>query len=142
MTKDKFLYELIERCMLITCQDNILAENFALRDDNPYYEENEKQFHDCLKFYMEMNELLKRGEITETIMDQELYTVLALIRQRALHQMLCDLKLYLKQAEIKNAETEIEDLEEELQTQNINSEYLLSKIRDYRKLELKEKEGI
>ena len=42
MTKDKFLYELINRCMLITCQANILAENFALRDDLPYYEENEK----------------------------------------------------------------------------------------------------
>lgn len=61
MTKDKFLFELIDRCMLITCQDNILAENFALRDDLPYYEANESQFTDCLRFYNEMAGLVKRG---------------------------------------------------------------------------------
>ena len=33
LTKDKYIFELIDQCMLITCQNNILVENFELRDD-------------------------------------------------------------------------------------------------------------
>ncbi len=145
MTKDKFLFELIDRCMLITCQDNILAENFALRDDLPYYEENEKQFTSCLKFYNDMAEMVKRGEITETIMDQEMYTVLTMIRQKALQQMLIDFEIYLKQTRLtenlsseeqkKREEAikkEIENLAIEFETETIDSEYLMAKIKKYR----------
>ena len=148
MTKDKFLFELIDRCMLITCQDNILAENFALRDDLSYYEENEKQFCKCMSFYNDMLGLVNRGEITETVMDQELYSVLALIRQRAMQQMLNDFKVYLNQTRLKEdlddeekkkiekeIEKEVENLEMEFETENIDSEYLLMKIKDYRKAE-------
>ena len=148
VTKDKFLFELIDRCMLITCQDNILAENFALHDDLPYYEANEKQFTSCLRFYNEMSGLVKRGEITETVMDQELYTVLTLIRQQALRRLLTDFKIYLYQTrltenlsgeELKEGERtikeEIKNLEMELETKTIDSEYLLDKIKKYREIE-------
>lgn len=148
MTKDKFLFELIDRCMLITCQDNILAENFALRDDLLYYEKNEKEFIGCLKFYDDMLELVKRGEITETAMDQEIYTVLMLIRQRALQRMLADFEKYLNQIKLTNDLTseerkkrenvikkEIETLAIEFETETIDSEYLLEKIKKYREAE-------
>lgn len=148
MTKDKFLFELIDRCMLITCQDNILAENFALRDDLPYYEANESQFTDCLRFYNEMAGLVKRGEITETVMDQEIYTVLTLIRQRALRRMVTDFKLYLNQIKLtedftpkeiderkRAIDKEIEKLLVEFETKTLDSEYLLNKIKDFRKNE-------
>ena len=140
MTKDKFLFELVDQCMLITCQDNILLENFSLRDDNPYYEENEKQFRNCLKFYTDMMELRKRGEISETVMDQELYSVLVLLRQRALRRLLQDFQLYLEQAGIENINLEIEKLENDFWIREIDSEYLLAKIKDYRMKELAGKE--
>lgn len=148
MTKDKFLYELINRCMLITCQANILAENFALRDDLPYYEENEKQFTSCLKFYSDMAGMVERGEITETVMDQEMYIVLTLIRQKALMQMLTDFEMYLKQIKLienlnskeqkkreDTIEKEIDNMAMEFETKTIDSEYLLGKIKKYRATE-------
>ena len=122
MTKDRFLFELVDQCMLITCQDNILVENFALRDDNQYYEENERQFRNCLKFYTDMMELRKRGEISETVMDQELYSALALLRQRALRRLLQDFQLYLEQAGIEDIDLEIEKLENDFWTREIDSE--------------------
>lgn len=152
MTKDKFLFELIDRCMLITCQDNILAENFALHDDLPYYEANEKQFTSCLRFYNEMSGLVKRGEITETVMDQEMYTVFTLIRQQALQRLLTDFEIYLNQTRLtenfsdeelkkrKHAiEEEIKNLAMEFETETIDSEYLLGKIKKYRELEQAER---
>lgn len=141
MTKDKFVYELIDKCMLITCQDNIMAENFALRDDTPYYEENERQFRECLKFYEDMNELLKRGEITETMMDQELCAALALIRQRALQQFLGDFQQYLYQIRHQDVDSELEALKWELQSGNITSDFILKKIKYYRKNEIQGKQG-
>ena len=92
MTKDKYIYELIDKCMLITCQDNILVENFELRDDSTYYSENEKQFYNCIKFFLEHT----------TIPDKK--------------------KKY-------------EELETELQRQDITSEYIIKKIKEYRNLE-------
>ena len=101
-----------------------------------------------MSFYNDMLGLVNRGEITETVMDQELYSVLALIRQRAMQQMLNDFKVYLNQTRLKEdlddeekkkiekeIEKEVENLEMEFETENIDSEYLLMKIKDYRKAE-------
>lgn len=137
MTRDKYLYELVDRCILIACLDNIIVENFELRDDREFYVEIERQFLACLKFYREMYELCKQGKMSESEMDAELNTVLNLIRQNAIKKLLEDFRTYLNETSIleekkKNA---IETLKKELQLNDINSEYFLKKIREFRAME-------
>lgn len=128
MTKDRYMYELIDQCMVVSCQDIILLENFELSDDSHYYQEMEEQFRDCLKFYDQMRELFDRNEINEAMMDQELRTVLALVRQKALNGLLEDFQIFLKYADIADKEEQINLLKKELQTQEVDAEYLLSKL--------------
>ena len=108
MTKAKYMYELIEQCMSILCQNNILIENFELRDEEGFYENMERQFYMGLKFYDEMKELYDRREIDEAIMEQELRTVLALIRQKALKGLLKDFEIFLSQTNVPDKEKEVE----------------------------------
>ena len=136
LTKDKYIFELIDQCMLITCQNNILVENFELRDDKEYYVKNEEQFYSCLCFYDKMEALRKEKKIDEAVMDQELKTILALIRQRAIKQLLKDFKIYLDHTSISDTAHEIDLLKTELQKENIDSQYLLKKIKEFRNLEL------
>ena len=135
MTKAKYMYELIEQCMSILCQNNILIENFELRDEEGFYEDMERQFYMGLKFYDEMKELYDRREIDEAIMDQELRTVLALIRQKALKGLLKDFEIFLSQINIPDKKKEVEQLKRELQQNTIDAEYFLKKIQTLRKLE-------
>lgn len=140
LTKDKFMFELIDKCMMLTCQNNILVENFELRDDKEYYSKNEEQFYNCLKFFDKMEELRKRKKISEEVMDQELQTFLALIRQKAIKQLLRDFDIYLYRTTIENREEELEKLKGELLTRDIiDSKYLLGKIKDFRKMEQEKK---
>lgn len=137
MTRDKYLYELINRCILIACLDNIIVENFELSDDRKFYIEIEKQFLTCLKFYREMYELCEQGKMSEAEIDAELNTALNLIRQNAIKRLLKDFEIYLNETSIleekkKNA---METLKKELQLNDINSEYFLKKIREFRAME-------
>lgn len=72
LTKDKYIFELIDQCMLITCQNNILVENFELRDDKEYYVKNEEQFYSSLCFYDKMEALRKENKIDEAVMDSRI----------------------------------------------------------------------
>ena len=135
MTKDKYIYELIDKCMLITWQDNILVENFELRDDSTYYSENEKQFYNCIKFFDKMEEMCRNKKIDDAVMDQELKSVLALMRQSAMRNLLNDFKIYLEHTTIPDKKKKYEELETELQRQDITSEYIIKKIKEYRNLE-------
>lgn len=136
MTKDKYIFELIDKCMLVTCQNNILVENFELRDDKEYYVQNEQQFYNCLCFYDKMEALRKENKIDEAIMDQELESVLALIRQKAIRQLLKDFEIYLTNTNISDKKSRLKLLKTELQRENIDSQYLLDKIKEFRNLEL------
>lgn len=135
MTKDKFVYELIDKCMIIVCQNNILVENFALCDEHNFYIQMEKQFMDCIKLYDEMYELRNKDEIDEKILNEELGIVLSKIRQNAVKELLQNFKKILSIMCIQNKDTLIIELEEELQKRNIDAEYLLTKVQMIRKLE-------
>ena len=135
MTKAKYMYELIDQCMAILCQNNILIENFELSDEEDFYENMERQFYMGLKFYDEMKELYDRREIDEAIMDQELRTVLALIRQKALDGLLKDFQIFLEQINIPDKEKETEQLKRELQERRIDAEYFMNKLLTLRRLE-------
>lgn len=137
MTKAKFTYELIDQCMTIFCQDNILVENFELSDDDAFYEKTEEQFVSCLKFYDDMKTLFDRNEIDEATMDQELKTVLVLIRQKALERLFWDFEAFLNKAKFPKDEREmiLSELKKELQTKTIDSEYLMKKLGELRKRE-------
>ena len=95
MTKDKFLFELVDQCMFLACMDNIMIENFELRDDKEFYKQIENQFFSCIKFYKEMEDLYHKGHISEQEMDEELSDVLALIRQKEMKQLVEDFNIYL-----------------------------------------------
>lgn len=135
MTKDRYMYELIDKCMVIFCQDNILIENFDLSDDFEFYKEMESQFMSCMKFYDDMKQLVDRKEMDEAMMDQELRTVLNLIRQNALNSLLRDFDIFLKKIGVPNREEQIVFLKGELQRKNINAEFLLNKLMTFRKME-------
>lgn len=128
MTKAKFMYELIDQCMLIRCQDNILVENFELSDDDTFYEKTEMQFVLCLRFYDDMKSLLDKNEISEAEMDQELSMVLALIRQKALRGLLEDFKVFLEKSSVSDKEAQILLLEQELKEKIIDAQYLINKV--------------
>lgn len=74
--------------------------------------------------------------------------MLTLIRQRALRRMVTDFKLYLNQIKLtedftpkeiderkRAIDKEIEKLLVEFETKTLDSEYLLNKIKDFRKNE-------
>lgn len=137
MTKAKYMYELIDQCMSIFCQDNILVENFELNDQADFYEETEKQFLACLEFYDDMKGLIERKEIDEIVMDRELRSIIVLMRQKALKRLFDDIVSFLEASSIpkEEREKEIYLLSEELQDKTIDAGYLLDKIVRYRELE-------
>lgn len=135
MTKADFLYELIDKCMLITCQNNILFENIELLDDDFYYESNERQFCDCLEFYEKIEKLCKTKQIDNDVMTQELNTIILLMRQNAINQLYGDFRKYIESTDIENKEILLEQLMKELQSNKVESDFLLKKVREYRKLE-------
>lgn len=141
MTKDKFIYELIDKCMIIVCQNNILVENFALCDEHKFYIEMEKQFMDCIKLYDEMYELLNKNEINEKILDEELGIALSQMRQNAVRQLLQNFEKILSEMCIQNKDTLIIEIEGELQKRNIDAEYLLTKVQMIRNLEQESSSG-
>lgn len=137
MTKEQYMYELIDKVMTISCRDNIVVENFDLSDDEEFYVETEKQFVSCMKFYDDMKTLLDRNEIDEEIMDQELRTVLILMRQNALMALFHNLGNVLNKVNFKDSEEQLMKLKKELQTQDVDAEYLVNKVAEIRELEEK-----
>lgn len=137
MTKDKFLFKLVDQCMFLACMDNIMIENFELRDDKEFYKQIENQFFSCIKFYKEMNDLYRKGHISEQEMDEELSDVLALIRQKEMKQLVEDFDIYLCKTGLadKKKDEEIQKLKKELLSKTIDTEFVLKKIRDCRELE-------
>ena len=83
-----------------------------------------------------MEALRKENKIDEAIMDQELESVLALIRQKAIRQLLKDFEIYLTNTNISDKKSRLKLLKTELQRENIDSQYLLDKIKEFRNLEL------
>lgn len=128
MKKSEYMYELINQCMLIFCQDNILVENFELSDESKFYKENEKQFLECMKLYDQMQEKLERGEINEEIMEQELKTVILMLRKKALERLLSDFGVFISKTNIADKEKELLILRKELQIKVVDAEYLLNKV--------------
>ena len=137
MTKDKFLFELVDQCMFLACMDNIMIENFELRDDQEFYKQIENQFFSCIKFYKEMEDLYHKGHISEQEMDEELSDVLALIRQKEMKQLVEDFNIYLCKTGLSDEkkDEEIQKLKKELLSETIDTEFILKKIRDCRELE-------
>lgn len=137
MTKEKFLFELIDGCMYLACMDNIMIENFELRDDKEFYRQIEDQFFSCIKFYESMDDLYHRGGISEQELDEELKDVLFLIRQNGLKQLIKDFQIYLDKAVLSDSqkEEEIRKMKEEIFSKKIDTKYILEKIRKCRELE-------
>ncbi|MDE6847154.1 MAG: hypothetical protein K2J99_15510 [Lachnospiraceae bacterium] len=137
MTKDKFLFELIDQCMFLACMDNIMIENFELRDDKEFYKQIENQFFSCIKFYKEMDDLYRKGCISEQEMDEELSDVLVLIRQKEIKQLVEDFDIYLYKTDLTDVMKgdERQKLKNELLSETIDTEFILKKIRDCRELE-------
>ncbi len=137
MTKDKFLFELVDQCMYLACMDNIMIENFELRDDKEFYKQIETQFFSCIKFYKEMDDLYHKGCINEQEMDEELSDVLVLIRQKEMKLLVEDFNIYLCRTgltdEVKN--DELQKFKKELLSETIDTEFILKKIRECRELE-------
>lgn len=137
MTKEKFMFELIDQCMYIACLDNIIVENFELKDDAEFYEKIEEQFFSCITFYEEMDDLYCNGEITEQEMDEDLKEVLALMRQDVLTKLFNDFGTYLEATKLSEEKRNegLQKLKSELFMKTIDTEFLLSKIQDFRKSE-------
>lgn len=135
MTKARYMYELIDKCMVIFCQDNILIENFDLSDDCEFYKMIESQFMSCMKFYDDMKQLVDRKEMDEAMMDHELRTVLNLIRQKALNGLLQDFVIFLERTGVPNKKEQIALLKGELQRKAIDAEFLLNKLMTFRIME-------
>jgi hypothetical protein len=140
MTKARYIYELIENCMVLVCENNILLENFELVDDLNFQDSMERQFLDCVKFYDEMKELSDRGVMDEPQMDQELRSFLARIRQNALISLYNDFCKFIDQMDIPEAEETVisqqkELLKEELGSKVIDLNFLCNKIDSLREIE-------
>ena len=82
-----------------------------------------------------MEEMCRNKKIDDAVMDQELKSVLALMRQSAMRNLLNDFKIYLEHTTIPDKKKKYEELETELQRQDITSEYIIKKIKEYRNLE-------
>lgn len=137
MTKEKFLYEMIDGCMYLACMDNIMIENFQLRDDREFYREIEDQFYACIKFYEDMDDLYHKGRISGQELEEELKDVLFLIRQSGLKQLIEDFKIYLDNTVLSEDQKkeEIRKMKDELMSKKIDTKYILEKIQTCRKLE-------
>lgn len=139
MTKEKFIFELIDGGMYLACMDNIMIENFQLRDDKKFYREIEDQFYACIKFYEDMDDLYHKGHIGEQELEEELQDVLFLIRQSGLKQLVGDFKIYLDKtvlSEDQKAE-ELQKMEDDFMSKKIDTKYILEKIQKCRELEQK-----
>lgn len=137
MTKDEFIFELINQCMYIACLDNIIVENFELRDDIQFYMKIEEQFYSCIRFYEDMSDLCCRDIIDTAKMNEELQGVLALMHQKVLKQLFADFNIYLTAARLSDEKREQsrQKLKLELAEKTVNTEFLLTKIQELRKLE-------
>lgn len=135
MTKAEYMYKLVDECMTICCQNNILVENFELSDEVDFYEEMEMQFTSCLKFYSEMKTLVDRNEISEAVMEKELNMMLALLKQSALAKLYNDLQIFLDRVDIPEKREQSIILKDELQNKNVDANYLINKLTNLRKME-------
>lgn len=137
MTKDKFLFELIDQCMYLACMDNIMIENFELRDDKEFYKQIENQFFSCVKFYKEMDDLYRKRQISEQEMAEELSDIIVLIRQKEMKQLIEDFDIYLCKTGLSDAkkEEEIKKMKIEMLSGTIDTEFILKKVQKCRSLE-------
>lgn len=137
MTKDEFIFELIDQCMYLACLDNIMVENFELRDDTQFYVQIEKQFYLCINFYEEMVDLCCKSRISEQTLNEELREVLALMNQKLLQQLFDDFVVYLDAAKLSPEKkvSGIKKIKSELIEKVVDTEFLLNKIQEFRKLE-------
>ena len=57
------------------------------------------------------------------------------MRQNAINQLYGDFKKYIESTDIENKEILLEQLMKELQSNKVESDFLLKKVREYRNLE-------
>lgn len=139
MTKDEFIFELIDQCMYFACLDNIIVENFQLLDDVEFYKSIEEQFLSCIKFYGQMDDLRCNNKITEQKMDEELRDVIALIRSEVLKDLYNDLVKFLNNSRLseKKRNAEIQRLSLKMSSNTVDTKWLLNTIQEFRELEQK-----
>ncbi len=137
MTKEKFMFELIDQCIYVDCMDNIMVENFELRDDRQFYAMIEKQFIKCMKFYEDMMELCLQGRITFEQLDYEMEEVLALLKQNVLKRIVDDFKKYLEYTSLDKTQKRrgIQEFKEKLMQNKMTRDFLLEMMQKFRRLE-------
>lgn len=139
MTKDEFIFELIDQCIYFACLDNIIVENLQLLDDVGFYKSVEEQFLSCIKFYTQMDDLRCKHKISEQKMDEELRDVIALIRSEILKDLYNDLVKFLNNSRLpeKERNAQIQRLSLNMSSNILDTKWLLNTIQEFRELEQK-----
>lgn len=93
MTKEKFLYELIDNWLYMVSRQCIIIENYTQKDRTDVYIECNKILKKCMDFFDKISEKMNSGEYSQDEVDAKLEYIIACLKQETMRKFIEELKI-------------------------------------------------
>lgn len=108
MTKEKFVFELIDNYLYTECLSCMVLENYLLEDRTEDYINCADRFRQCIKFFDYLDECIKVEECEEMFVDAILESLIFQLKQETIRTTKNILKKEIS-LHLPNAELFVED---------------------------------
>lgn len=81
MTKEKFVFELIDNYLYTECLSCMVLENYLLEDRTEDYINCADRFRQCINFFDDLDECIKAGKCEEALVDAALESLIFQLKQ-------------------------------------------------------------
>lgn len=97
MTKDKFLYELIDNWLYLVSQQCVVMENYTQRDRTEDYRKCSHVLKDCLDFYDLIYKDVNESKRSQQEVDETLWFLIQRLRQEVIREFIDEMKIEIGQ---------------------------------------------
>ncbi len=105
MTKEKFLYELIDNWLCMVSRQCVLIENYTQKDRTDVYVKCIEVLAKCMDFFDKISSKLDSGEYDQDEVDAKLEYIIQCLKQETMRKFIEELKVH-----IQSYVTEIDEL--------------------------------
>lgn len=95
MTKEKFLYELIDNWLCMVSRLCVLIENYTQKDRTDVYMQCSDILKTCMLFYDKIHKKMDSGEYMPCEIDEKLEYIIQALKQESMRMFIEEIKLHI-----------------------------------------------
>ena len=95
MTKEKFLYELIDNWLCMVSRQCVLIENYTQKDRTEIYVQCSEVLKTCMDFYDRIHRKMDSGEYSQNEVDEKLEYIVQGLKQETMRKFVKEIKLHM-----------------------------------------------